>query len=196
MAQKIFVSYKYADNHVYKLWGNTWKTCTPNDYLQKFIELADKNDFMIYKGEKPNEDLSHLSEARIWEILKEKIFDSTLTIVFISPNMNDTWKREKDQWIPREIVYSVREQSRSNQNSLPNALLYVVLPDANNSYSYFHDRYSYFKPFSILKANLDNGYAHVVNWNTFIGNMKNHINIANEKREKISPVKQISGEFW
>ena len=164
--------------------------------MQKFIEISDKKEFVIYKGEKPDEDLSKLSEGRIWEILKDKIFDSSLTIVFISPCMNEIGKSEKNQWIPREIVYSLREQSRNKQNSLSNSLLYVVLPDTNNRYDYFKNHYNGFMPFKIIQANLDNGYAAVAYWDDFIKDMKRYIDLANSNRDNHTPIKQISGETW
>ena len=96
----------------------------------------------IYKGESDGEDLSQLSESTIWSKLKDRIRDSTLTIVMISPNMKTFWKLEKHQWIPQEISYSLKEISRKNSNGDPvtsksNALLAIVLPDSNNSYSYY-----------------------------------------------------------
>ena len=49
---------------------------------------------------------------------------------------------DKEQWIPWEISYSLKETSRKNKNEDPvtshsNAMIAVVLPDENGSYSYY-----------------------------------------------------------
>jgi hypothetical protein len=68
-----------------------------------------------------------------------------MTIVFISPGMKVSGVKEKDQWIPWEVSFSLRTTKRKNQNgdtytSNPNAMLAVVLPDANGSYDYFLEK--------------------------------------------------------
>lgn len=139
MGKKIFVSYKYADNHVKNL--SVYENSKVRDYVTKFEEKLDPSDH-IYKGESDGEDLSILSDDTIWEKLKNRIYDSSVTIVFISPRMKDLWRIEKDQWIPWEISYSLKEVSRKNKNGDPvtsrtNAMIAVVLPDENGSYSYY-----------------------------------------------------------
>ena len=141
MGRKIFISYKYADSDVYHITGEEWETNTVRDYVDEIEKNMDSSDH-IYKGESDGEDLSQLSEETIWEKLKNRIYDSTLTIVLISKNMKDPWKLEKNQWIPREISYSLKEISRINKNGDPvtsksNAMLAVVIPDKNNSCEYF-----------------------------------------------------------
>lgn len=144
MGKKIFVSYKYADNDVENIIGMKGKylLCTVRDYVNKLEELlADKTDH-IYKGEFDGEDLSQLSEETIWEKLKNRIYDSTLTIVMLSKGMRVPYKEEKDQWIPREISYSLKAVSRTDSNGNPvtsktNALMAVIIPDRNGSYQYF-----------------------------------------------------------
>lgn len=139
MGHKIFVSYKYHDESVYNLKEN--ENSKVRDYVTEIDnELSSANH--IYKGEEDNEDLSNLSDDTIWEKLKERIFDSTLTIVLISPKMKEDNKPERDQWIPWEISYSLKETKRKNESkqevtSKTNAMLAVVLPDSNNSYNYY-----------------------------------------------------------
>lgn len=74
--------------------------------------------------------------------LRNRIYDSSITIVMISPNMKESFKLDKKQWIPREISYCLKETSRINANgdavtSKTNAMLAVVLPDQYNSYNYY-----------------------------------------------------------
>lgn len=132
MGRKIFVSYKYADSDVYSLGRNT----TVRTYVDKIEEYLDTTDD-IYKGESDNEDLSNLDDDEIWEKLKDRIFDSSVTIVMISPKMKESGKYDKSQWIPWEVSYSLKEMTRKDKTSRSNAILTVVLPDSNNSYEYY-----------------------------------------------------------
>jgi len=134
MGRKIFVSYKYADTDVYPLNYNRFTTV--RDYVDIIENYLDRTDD-IYKGESDDEDLSYLLEDTIWEKLKDRIYDSTVTIVLISPNMKDSWRRDKSQWIPWEIAYSLKEIPRADRVSCSNAILAIVLPNRNNSYEYF-----------------------------------------------------------
>lgn len=140
MGKKIFVSYKYADDQVEHL-GDDDSTTTVRDYVTALEDSIDSSDH-IYKGEHDDEDLSQLEDDTIWEKLKDKIYDSTVTVVFISPGMRDTSKKDRNQWIPWEISYSLKETSRKNKNGDPitsksNAMLAVVLPDTEGKYSYY-----------------------------------------------------------
>lgn len=139
MGKKIFVSYKYADNGVENL--SSFEDSTVRDYVTVFEEKLDKSDY-IYKGERDDEDLSHLSDDEIWERLKDRIYDSSVTVVFISPGMREIWNSDRNQWIPWEISYSLKEVSRKNKNGDPvtsrtNAMIAVVLPDSTGSYAYY-----------------------------------------------------------
>lgn len=141
MGHKIFVSYKYADSDVRNITGNPWELNTVRDYVDKLEELFDEKD-EIYKGESDGEDLSQLSEEVIWQKLKDRIYDSSLTIVLISKNMKESFKEERNQWIPWEISYSLKEISRKDKNGNPitsrtNAMLAVVIPDSSGSYEYY-----------------------------------------------------------
>lgn len=169
VGHKIFISYKYADSDVYNITDNS-DGCTVRDYVDKIEATLDSSDD-IYKGESDGEDLSKLSEDTIWTKLKDRIYDSTLTIVMISKNMRDSLKLDKDQWIPREISYSLKEVSRVNSSgtsvtSKSNAVLAVVAPDSSNSYTYYTYKNSCcdskcrtlqtYTLFNILKENMFN----------------------------------------
>ena len=137
--KKIFVSYKYSDGSVENLIDGANSTVI--DYVNCFEKKLDSSD-NIYKGESDGEDLSEFSDDTIWEKLKNRIYDSSVTIVFISPDMKDPSIVDRDQWIPWEISYSLKETSRKTKKGDPvtshtNAMLAVVIPDTKGSYSYY-----------------------------------------------------------
>jgi hypothetical protein len=211
MGKKIFISYKYADKLVrqfqgHSLWNNP---TTVRDYVDILQTKIDKSDH-INKGENDGEDMSSLADSTIGSKLGDKIFDSSVTIVFISKGMKEN-KPEKDQWIPWEISYSLKEQSRQSGNSKTNAVLAVVLPDDAGKYDYFIEDNTcpycncrtLHTPnlFSILKDNMFNikqpefsdcqyhtnrpykgygSYIHSVKWDDFINNINHYIDIAVE----------------
>ncbi|WP_318492525.1 TIR domain-containing protein [Photobacterium leiognathi] len=136
MGRKIFVSYKYADTNVKDLPSVLFRKTKVRDYVTVLQEKLDIGDH-INKGEADDENLSHFKDSTIESHLRNKIFDSSITIIMISPNMKSFHEPESEQWIPWEISYSLRNTSKANSTSKPNALLAVVLPDINGSYDYF-----------------------------------------------------------
>ena len=217
MGKKIFVSYKYGDDQVENL--SYYENSTVRDYVTKFEDILDSSD-NIYKGESDGEDLSVLSDDTIWEKLKDRIYDSSVTVVFISPGMKENWKLERDQWIPWEVSYSLKEVSRKNKNgqavtSRSNAMLAVVLPDSNGSYSYYLESknccgsgcttHHTDKLFSIIRKNKFNlknpnkkvcdtgetiwygeySYIKAVKWSEFIKNYSTYIISACERQDNI-----------
>ena len=162
MGRKVFVSYKYRDDDVKEL-PDAIQPTWPSDYVEYIRnKVLDKKD--IYKGENNDEDISAWSDEAIWNHLKDKIYDSTITIVLISPNMREPGKWQRSQWIPWEISFSVRETTRNNRTSHRNAILAVILPDKSGSYSYYDNA----DLFPILRSNIDNGYIYVAKWKNFL----------------------------
>jgi energy-converting hydrogenase A subunit M len=203
MGKKIFVSYKYADNLVRKI-PNIYNT-TVRDYVDILQSKIDVSDH-INKGEDDGEDMSTLADSTIASKLGDKIFDSTVTIVFISKGMKEN-TIEDDQWIPWEISYSLKEQSRNYGNSKTNAVLAVVLPDNFGSYEHFIKNNEECGSrtlltnslFTILKENMFNvknpekrecngntiysgysSYIYSVKWDDFIVNIDKYIEISVE----------------
>lgn len=181
MGYKIFVSYKHEDDSVYPLQNSLslyslFNRSTARDYVDKLESYFDYTN-NIYKGERDGEDLSNFKDETIASHLRDKIYDSSVTIVLISPNMRES-KSENDQWIPWEIAYSLRNKTRGDRTSHPNAILAVVLPDRNYQYEYFRQPFSYQRydgqccsgrdtVFSIIRNNMNNRNDNWIYGNSF-----------------------------
>lgn len=214
---KIFVSYKYKDNNVQSLDGHipgedTNYLHSPRHYVDYLTGLIGSEH--IYKGEKSGDDASHLADDTIDSRLKGKIFDSSVTVVLMSPNMWDKTKKQKEQWIPNEIYYSLRNKTRNGRTSRTNAILLVALPDILGSYeyavikkacgvtqwqtgSYFHIlNQNMFNRKEKYKSTCDNcsdghhygenhSFIHPVKWIDFIGNHNRYIDHVLSLRDSI-----------
>lgn len=163
MGNKIFISYKYGDTNVAPVPRFSDNNPKVRDYVSWLEDKFKNRTEHYYKGESDNEDLSNYSDDYIWNKLKDKIFDSSITIVLISPGMKEKYRHEKSQWIPWEISYSIRKTPRANFTSQRNAILAVVLPDKDGSYDY----YTNINLFKILQDNISNDYIPVVTWGHF-----------------------------
>ncbi len=221
MGRKIFVSYKYADTQVqdldvyeeFEFLGTKYKTkiqTTARHYVNELDEILEEEDH-IFKGEDDEESMDSLSDSTIASKLGDKIFDSSITIILISKGMKNSSLPENEQWIPWEISYSLREQSRNYGSSKTNGLIAVVLPDQFGSYEYYITRdvecnCRTLKTdflFNILSDNMFNvkepdrrlcngswvysgnsSYIQSVKWEDFIKNPTKYINKAAELRDK------------
>ena len=95
-ANNVFVSYKYHDSNVKSLGNGT----TARDYVNNLEKLFDKSEKVRYFGEEDDNDLSDLTEETIHQLLSNKMFYTTVTVVLMSPNMYDRSLPENKQWIP------------------------------------------------------------------------------------------------
>ena len=194
MKHKVFVSYKHADDSVQSISNcfnkHVFRRCTARCYVNEIERSRGIQDIVISKWERDGEDLSRFKDETIWTKLKEKIFDSSCTIVLISPKMK-TSEKETDQWIPNEVSFSLKKTSRAGRQSQPNALVCVILPDKFGSYDYFPTSWSNVSnvsytntSFKIINRNCENGYAHCAQWSDFIRDICGCLDKAYEQREK------------
>ncbi|HBX18949.1 MAG TPA: hypothetical protein DEF88_00690 [Porphyromonadaceae bacterium] len=224
MGRKVFVSYKYSDSQVEDLniyenafWGKTKIQTTARHYVDKLTEILEEDD-NIYKGEDDGQSLADFSNEYIASKLRDKIYDSSISIVLISKGMKD-YKSEKEQWMPWEISYSLRESTRNGRTSLSNGIIAVVLPDEDGSYEYFITHNSVCGCrllntsflFQILRDNMFNqksprtsicsdgstiyygdcSYIQSVKWEDFKSNPNYYLNKATELRDRKDDYKII-----
>lgn len=217
MARKVFVSYKYSDSLVQDLnlyedsfFGLIKIVTTARHYVDKLSNQLAEDDH-IYKGENDGESMGNLADSSISSKLGDKIFDSSVTIVLISKGMKDPFSSENDQWIPWEVSYSLKEQTRLGKSSSTNGVIAVILPDEYGSYEYYItldnecDCRSLNTPFlfQILRDNMfnvkepnrrlcngswiytgDSSYIQSVKWSDFILYPSKYIDKAIELRDK------------
>ena len=210
MARKVFVSYKYSDSQVQDLDPSEETTTTARHYVDKLSEKLEKDDH-IFKGEGDDESMESLADSTIGSKLGDKIFDSSVTIVLVSKGMKNKDESDKDQWIPWEISYSLKEQTRQDQKSKTNGVIAVVLPDELESYDYYITRdfecncrsLNTQILFQILQDNMfnvknpnrrpcngkwvysgDSSYIQSIKWIDFISNPSKFIDKAIELRDK------------
>jgi len=114
MARKTFISYKYSE---------------AQGLRDKIVEsLGD--DAVYYRGEtSESPDLTDTTAENIKKNLKDMMFDTSVTIVVVSPNM------VKSKWIDWEIEYSLKEITREDRTSATNGVVGVVMK-SNGSYDW------------------------------------------------------------
>lgn len=114
MARKTFISYKYNE---------------ARDVRDRIIQALG-SDATYYKGEDGySQDLSGYTADTIKEHLKDMIYDTSVTIVVLSPNMNES------AWIPWELEYALKDIKRGDRRSHSNGIVAVV-KKVNGSYSW------------------------------------------------------------
>ncbi|WP_261058828.1 TIR domain-containing protein [Streptococcus mitis] len=115
MAYKTFISYKYDESQA----------------LRDAIIEKLGNDAIYYCGEtsiSPN--LTDLKTYSIKEKLKDMIYNTSITIVILSPKMS------KSKWIEWEIEYSLKEIKRGNKYSRTNGVV-AIISKVDGSYDWF-----------------------------------------------------------
>lgn len=106
MAHKTFISYKYSEARD----------------LRDDIITALGEDASYYQGETSDSpDLTDTSTENIKKKLKDMMYDTSVTIVIISPNM------KKSKWIDWEIEYCLKSITRKDRTSHTNGVVGVIM---------------------------------------------------------------------
>lgn len=115
MAHKTFISYKYSEAQ----------------QLRDDIIEALGDDATYYKGERSDSpDLTDTSTENIKKNLKDMMYDTSVTIVIISPNMKES------KWIDWEIEYCLKNITRKDRTSHTNGVVGVIMKH-NGGYDWF-----------------------------------------------------------
>jgi hypothetical protein len=121
MARKTFVSYKYSE---------------ARDLRDAIIDALG-DDATYYQGEtSESPDLTDTSTENIKRNLRDMIYDTSVTIVVISPHVNNS------KWIDWEIEYSLKEITREDRTSRTNGLVGVIMK-CNGGYDWIVSHSSY-----------------------------------------------------
>lgn len=115
MAHKTFVSYKYSESR---------------ELRDRIIKALGK-DAIYYKGENgDSKDMSDYKRETIRKNLADMMYDTSVTIVILSPNMRES------EWIGWEVSYCLKKNKRKDRTSQRNGVV-AVIKKVNNSYSWF-----------------------------------------------------------
>lgn len=115
MSHKTFISYKYSESKK----------------LRDDIIDALGDDATYYKGETSDSpDLTDTTTENIKKNLADMMYDTSVLIVLISPNMKES------KWIDWEIEYCLKNISRKGRTSHTNGVVGVIIK-SNGNYNWF-----------------------------------------------------------
>lgn len=118
MAKETFIAYKYSE---------------ATELRDTIIEKLG-NDARYYQGETAvSPDMSGDKIDRIKNSLKNMIFQTSVTIVIISPNLKNS------DWVDWEIQYSLKEYKRQSTTSRTNGIVGVIMK-YNGNYDWLISR--------------------------------------------------------
>lgn len=116
--KKTFISYKYSEAQSLR-----------DKIIESLGEAA-----LYYKGEtSTSPNLTDTSTQNIKNNLKKMIFDTTVTIIVVSPNI------KQSKWIDWEIEYSLKEYKRNSRASKTNGIV-AVIQKINGDYSWIRKK--------------------------------------------------------
>ena len=114
MATKIFISFRFSDGKEIK---------------DELVDLFDESTEVINRSE--DVDRSQMSEDTIQEYLYEKLKDTSVTIVLLTPeavSYRKNWIGNYDDWLYDELRYSLEDR----KNNRTNGVVAVYTDDAKD----------------------------------------------------------------
>ena len=115
LANRVFISFRFKDG---------------NKYKDELTELFQDSVKVINCSE--DEDRSNMSDETIKKYLYDKLRDTSVTIVLITPEAithQKDWEGNYDDWMHDEIRFSLEDR----ENNRCNGLIAVYVPEAANS---------------------------------------------------------------
>ena len=191
MARKVFISFRYKDG---------------NKYKEDLSKLFASSNTVINCSE--NVDRSRMSEETIKRYLYDKLKNTSVTIVLLTPEAINHQKKYNgfsyvyDDWIYDEIKYSLDDRENNGCNGLiavytPEAKDLVIDNSSNTETITIKDfdnlvRKNMFNVKPTYKHNPKNGiydskldhYCSLISWDDFINYFDMYIELAESKREK------------
>ena len=104
MATKVFISFRFSDGKKIK---------------DELVDLFDESTEIINRSE--DTDRSQMSEETIQDYLYEKLKDTSVTIVLLTPKAVDYSKNlwgEYDDWLYDELRYSLEDRKNNRTNGV------------------------------------------------------------------------------
>lgn len=190
MSRRVFISFRYNDDHKYK------------EYLSRLFSASDT---VINHSE--SQDRSNMSEDTIKRYLYDKLRNTSVTIVLLTPQAINHQKKSTiygyvyDDWMYDEIKYSLDDRDGNRCNGLiavytPEAKNLVIESTPNSESTTIRSfdnlvrknmfnirqNYKHNPKAGIYDSKLDH-YCSLVSWDTFINNFDYYIELAAKKRE-------------
>lgn len=104
MATKVFISFRFSDGKMIK---------------DELVDLFDESTEVINRSE--DVDRSQMSEGTIQEYLYEKLKDTSVTIVLLTPeavSYRKNWVGNYDDWLYDELRYSLEDRKNNRTNGV------------------------------------------------------------------------------
>ena len=193
MSRKVFVSFRYHDGHKYK---------------ETLDRVFDESTKIINCSEDVNR--SQLSEESIKRYLYNKLSDTSVTVIIITPEAvnyrKNIWTGAYDDWIYDEVRYSLEDRVGNRTNGLvavyteeAKSLLMNIEPSGRKTIHRFDNlvyenmmnikpQYKLNSEAGVFDARWDS-YCSLVSWNDFISNYGRYIDDAARKRDIIDHYK-------